>query len=226
MPKTYMENSYDGALPPTRASAVAAELRQQILDGAIAPGTRLRQAQIAERYGVSTTPVREAFVTLAREGLVRQDAHRGAIVFAPSIEELAEIYEIRATLEAAATRIAARKIDAETLAALDDLVARMRSEPPREYPRLNNELHTKIYLAADRPRLFEIIENLRRSAGSYLMIAMGKYSDEYLEEIHREHEEIIVALRDGTPSQAAAKIQAHLRNSSRQVQRIIRSINA
>lgn len=219
-----MGTNDQSALPPTRASAVAAELRQQIQDGAIPPGTRLRQAKIAEQYGVSTTPVREAFVTLAREGLVKQDAHRGAIVFAPSVEELAEIYELRGILESAATRIAAKSMDAETLDALDDLVAQMRRGSVDDYPKLNNELHSLIYLGADRPRLFGIIENLRQSAGSYLLIAMGKYDDDYLEEVHREHEEIIAALRNGKGRQAASKIELHLRNSSRQVRRIIGSM--
>src|SRR5213593_1234309 len=81
--------------PRTRAEAIAAELRRAILVGELAPGDRLRQAEMAERYGVSTTPVREAFTALAGEGLVRQDAHRGVVVFSPSVDEVSETYEIR-----------------------------------------------------------------------------------------------------------------------------------
>jgi DNA-binding GntR family transcriptional regulator len=62
------------------------------------PGQRLRQAEVAARFGVSTTPVREAFTALAQEGFVRQDAHRGVVVFEPSLEELTETFEIREVL--------------------------------------------------------------------------------------------------------------------------------
>ena len=65
----------------TTAKMVAGMLRDQIQDGGLAPGTRLRQNEIAERFGVSTTPVREAFAQLQAEGLVRIDPHRGAVVF-------------------------------------------------------------------------------------------------------------------------------------------------
>src|SRR5437879_3251312 len=85
--------------PPTRAGAVAAHLRQLIMAGDLTPGTHLRQAEVAERFGVSTAPVREAFVILARQGLVRQDAHRGVVVFSPSRHELTEIYDLRKALE-------------------------------------------------------------------------------------------------------------------------------
>jgi DNA-binding GntR family transcriptional regulator len=114
-------------LPLTRAGAVAAQLRELINSGEIPPGSRLRQTEVARRFGVSTTPVREAFVALAREGLVRQDTHRGVVVFVPSVEELEEIYEIRGVLEPLATRLAAGKLREAELAALDRIVAEMRT---------------------------------------------------------------------------------------------------
>lgn len=212
-----MADQLKDSLPPTRAGAVAADLRERIQNGEIAPGSRLRQAEIAERYGVSTTPVREAFVMLAREGLVRQDAHRGVISFAPSFAELSEIYEIRSSLEPLATRIAATQITPEALDDLDRIVARMRSAKGRDYAALNNELHTKIYTAADRPRLLDIIENLRRASSGYLMVAIKKYDQPYVGEVQAEHEEIVDTLRNGTPAQAARLMRQHLENSAREV---------
>src|SRR5882724_3312464 len=113
-------------IPGTRAAVVARELRTLILSGEIPPGNHLRQAEIARRFGVSTTPVREAFVALAREGLVRRDAHRGVVVFSPSLSELAEIYEMRAALESLATELAATTLSARELAAIARVVERMR----------------------------------------------------------------------------------------------------
>src|ERR1700758_5490422 len=95
----------DFQAPRTRAEAVAERLRQMIISGELAPGTRLRQAEIAELFNVSTTPVREAFTSLAREGFVRQDAHRGVEVFHPTEADIRENYEIRLALEPLATEL-------------------------------------------------------------------------------------------------------------------------
>src|SRR5271163_4529311 len=105
---------------PTRAQAVAAGLRQAILVGEIRGGQHLRQVQVAHQFGVSTTPVREAFTILRREGLVEVDDHRGALVVTPSVERLREIYEIRIALEPMAAAAAAANLNQATLDALGD----------------------------------------------------------------------------------------------------------
>src|ERR1700716_4054466 len=125
------EDEPAGLLPRTRAGVVAGKLRELILSGEIAPGTHLRQAEVAQQFGVSTTPVREAFVSLAREGLVRRDAHRGVGVFSASVAELAEIYEIRAALESLSAELAATRLSADRLAAIARVVEHMREADPR-----------------------------------------------------------------------------------------------
>src|ERR1044072_3141722 len=85
-------------MPVTPRHAVADGLPRGCLVGQPPPGPRLRQLDVARELGVSTTPVREAFTSLAREGLVQQDAHRGVFVFAPSGDEGRERYEIRIAL--------------------------------------------------------------------------------------------------------------------------------
>ena len=97
-----------------------------IRTGELPAGTHLRQNEIASRFGVSSTPVREAFTSLAREGLVRQDAHRGVVVFVPSREDLEQNYEIRIALEPLATELAAKNVTNDDLARLDALLAEMR----------------------------------------------------------------------------------------------------
>ena len=74
---------------------IAAALRQDIVTGWLTAGVRLRQVEIAQRFGVSTTPVREAFALLQSDGLVRLDTHRGVTVFLPTMQDLIEHYEIR-----------------------------------------------------------------------------------------------------------------------------------
>src|ERR1700742_4105097 len=97
-------------LGSTRAAAVAEELRRLILSGELPAGTRLRQVELAQRFNVSTTPVREAFTVLARQGLVRHDVQRGVVVFTPTVGDVLENYEIRIALESLATEIAAKAI--------------------------------------------------------------------------------------------------------------------
>src|ERR1700722_15415327 len=118
------------AMPLTRAGVVTERLREMIKSHELPAGTRLRQAEFAERFGVSTTPIREAFVALAREGLVRQDAHRGVVVFRPTVNEPNELFETRGALEPLATELATRQLSDEDLAGLERIVAQMREAKP------------------------------------------------------------------------------------------------
>jgi DNA-binding GntR family transcriptional regulator len=139
----------------TNAVRIHAELRQDILDGTVAAGKRLRAEAIAERFGTSRTPVREALQRLEGEGLVELPANRGAIVAAFDRDDVLDLYEIRAVVEAhAAARAATRMAPAElerlsqncaTAERLGDAVA--------EQMRLNEEFHRIITAGARSPRL-------------------------------------------------------------------------
>src|SRR5882724_2835899 len=126
-------------MPLTRAGAVAQRLREMITSGELPLGSRLRQNEIAARLGVSSTPVREAFLLLAREGLVHQDTHRGAVVFSPTVADVQENYEIRIALECLAIELATRQLGPRQLDELDALLVRMN-----EALRTDLALHTKV----------------------------------------------------------------------------------
>jgi DNA-binding GntR family transcriptional regulator len=204
-------------LPATRSEAVATELRRLIQSGEFPPGSRLRQAEIAARFGMSTTPVREAFMTLAREGVVRQDAHRGVIVFEPSLDELTETYEIREVLEGLAAELAAGKLTDEDLAALDSIVKQMRSAKPTRYVELNRDFHRRIYQAAGRPRLFEMAEQLRDVSRSYNDMTVRQYDAAYRDQVQREHEAISETMRKGNSKRAGRLVREHIRNNARHI---------
>ena len=194
---------------------MADELRRLIQRGELPPGTRLRQADIAKRIGVSTTPVREAFTALAREGLVRQDAHRGAIVFLPSLDELNENYEIRCALEPLATRAASKRMSDADLKALDKLIERMRAtSDPHRYVALNRAFHSRIYDAAGLPTLAELIDRLRDAAAGYIRLLESKDDPDYAAQVQQEHERIVLALRAHDANAAAEIMAQHLRNSA------------
>jgi DNA-binding GntR family transcriptional regulator len=216
-----MEVRLPAIVPTTRSEAVAAELRRLIQSRELAPGVRLRQADIAARFGVSTTPVREAFTALAQEGFVRQDAHRGVVVFEPSLVELTETFEIRQALEPLATALAAAQLTEEDLAVLRKLVAEMRTAKPRTYFELNRLFHRRIYAAARRERLFEIIEQLREVAASYIAMSVRQYDPAYRDQVHAEHEALLVALVERDGVRAGALIREHLRHNSEHIATLV-----
>jgi DNA-binding GntR family transcriptional regulator len=209
-------------LPGTRASVITGELRRLIQAGEFPPGTRLRQGEIAARFGASTTPVREAFHSLAREGLVRIDPHRGAMVFAPDLADLHENYELRGVLEPLATRIAASQIDRGSLDGLSALIAEMRREKDQgRYQDLNREFHRLIYAAANRPQLSAYIEQLRDAAEAYLRREGTTQNPGHMKQLHKEHEAILAALEEHDGSAAELLMADHLEHNRQQLSKLV-----
>jgi DNA-binding GntR family transcriptional regulator len=209
-------------IPLTRSEAVAAELRRMILSGELPGGARLRQQEFADRFGVSSTPVREAFTALAREGLVRQDAHKGVVVFEASPEDVRENFEIRAALESLAAELAAKSITGEELAQLDELLSQMRKmirRNPAEHNRvLNPRFHSIVNAAARRPRLLALIENLRGAAATYQALLVNTdLTDEYVDAVQAEHEEIVAELRAHSPKRAALAVRQHVGHAEAEI---------
>jgi len=199
------------ALPAARtiALAIAAALRADITAGRLRAGDRLLQTELARRFDVSTTPVREAFAILQHEGLVRLHPQRGATVFVPSVEELQEHYEIRAALEALAAEKAALNFTAADAPPLQEILEAMRScADPDQYIALNHRFHMGLYKLAGRARLVDLIDTLRGVSGAYLQIhaAEGVPSDR----LDREHAEILAACEARDPERAASATRHHL----------------
>jgi len=209
-----VESGQEFRVPITRAQAVADALRTEIMSGVIEAGTPLRQVELAQRFGVSTTPVREAFAALLREGLVVGDSHRGVVVFRPSLDDLRENYEIRIALESLAAQKAAERISDQELADLDDLLAQMRGvRDPIKYFALNRRFHAGIYQAAGRTRLAALIERLRDAGHAYgNLFAVRAGEDRSQTEL--EHGVILQALKAKAPSRAAKAMAEHLRRNA------------
>ena len=149
----------------TASEAVAEQLRAQIHTGELKPGTRLRQAEVAERFGVSTTPVREAFALLQAQGLVRIDPHKGAIVFHPTADDARELYEIRVALETLAIGRALKSLGPEEIQELQSILEEMkRVEGTDGWFGLHNRFHMLLYNSSGMPRLATTIANLRDSS--------------------------------------------------------------
>jgi len=219
----------DGLAPLTRAGLVAQRLRDMVQSGELVPGTVLRQTEIAERFGVSTTPVREAFAVLIREGVVQQVAHRSVMVFQPAADELAEIYEIRGALEPLATELAAKNISAQQIAELEAIVAEMSTAPPQRYIELNGVLHDTIYDIAARPRLADILTRLRKTSASYVKLTVtrdGEEDPDYRKAVQQQHEDIVAALKARKGKAAARIVRAHLQTSVDHIAKLIAESSA
>jgi DNA-binding GntR family transcriptional regulator len=196
----------------TRGQVVAERLRAAIRSGELAAGTPLQQTEVAKQLGVSTTPVREAFAVLLREGLLVGDPHRGAIVFRPTIADLRENYEMRICLESLATELAVPNLSDEDLGALRALLDDMqKTKRSVDYLPLNHTFHLRLYQAADRPKLFATIEELRESATAYAnLFAVGEADPSRSQD---EHEAIFAACVRRDPKAAGEAMRRHLQHT-------------
>ncbi len=198
------------SLQATVASRVAAQLRSEIRTGVLEAGSPLRQNDIAARLGVSSTPVREAFQTLEREGLVQRSDRRGVVVFRPTIKDLINSYEIRASLEALAVRKAVPNLTEQDLRDLERLTRRMaqRATFDEKFMELNTAFHRQIAQRSGNRRLVDLISAEQMATTAYVMyLGVDERSSEAA---ITEHGEIFDAVLRGDAARAASAMGAHL----------------
>lgn len=196
--------------PTTAREFVRDQLRQQILSGEVPGGARLVQTQVANDFKVSTTPVREALLDLASEGLVRFDSHRGAVVSQPNIEELWETFELRRVLEPMVMRLAVPKMTPELADRLDQLCDRMEATTnPVEWVPLNREFHGVFMTICESPRLATFVGILHDSAMTFLTTAM-RFRPEMMEYGNRDHRIMAKAAREGDMETATTCASDHM----------------
>ncbi len=161
----------------TRTQIVVEVLREQILSGDIAAGQPLRQSAIAESLNVSRIPVREALVQLEAEGLVKFEAHKGATATELSVEQVTELFELRAMIE---TDLLEKAIPLLTEADLDHAysvlvemeAAFQQADSVASWSELNTRFHTCLYQAANRPHTLEVVHGLNRNCDRYIRLQL------------------------------------------------------
>lgn len=203
----------------TLTEAAAEALRDRILHGGLRAGEPLRQEALAAELGVSRIPLREALQRLEAEGLVVLQPHRGAVVAALPIDEVAELFELRAMLEADLIRRAtpratatdharARKCAAafaEALAA--GQVGRLGSA--------NLEFHLALYAPADRPRTIELFRRLHAQCDRFMRLQLTLTDGG--QQAVREHRAIAAAWRRGDAPRAARLVRDHILGAGRRL---------
>jgi len=190
----------------SKTDLVAALVRELVITGELAAGEQLRQRDLAQRFGVSQTPVREAMRRLESEGLLVCDTYRGFTVVAPDEGRLEENFRIRAALESLGASLAARKIDAGGLARLRDLHDQMRAlaDDDPGYAELNREFHFTVYEYAHSPLLLSLMRLLWASLHG------GPRVTRTHAESARQHKQIIAALAAGDAGAASARTYQHI----------------
>ena len=194
------------------ADTVRNALEQMIVTGAFADGERLDEIRLAERFGVSRTPLREAFQGLAASGLVELLPRRGAFVRHPAFHQMVEMFEVMAELEALCGRLAARRILPEGLADLRATViaceAAVTAGDSDGYYRQNERFHHLIYaasgndfLAAEAQRLHKRLQPFRRMQ----LRLRGRLAQSLT-----EHRRILGALETGDGAMAEAALRDHV----------------
>ena len=190
------------AIMKTREEIVADAIRTAILRGTFIPGEKLDQQDLADRLGVSRSPIREALRTLAAEELVTNIPHRGAVVTERTLEELEELIFIRALLEGAAAKRAAPMMDDERLAKLASIIEDAEQSDDLEHVLgLNNDFHATIYESFEQPHMLAMIQQLRNKVAPYNRLYLnveGRKAAAWAD--HKRIFEACVA-RDGTSAE-------------------------
>lgn len=224
------------ATPPAIASidrlglsaAVGARLRDMIVEGVLAPGTRLNERVLCEQLNVSRTPLREAFKTLAVEGLIVLQPNRGAVVAQMSVPEIEQTFEVMGALEGLSGELAcARATDAEVAEVralhFDMLAAHARRDLPTYY-RLNHTIHDRINAMARNTVLTETYQQINARIQSLRF--RSNFNQEKWDAAVHEHGLMLEALerRDGNALRAI--LQQHLRNKRDAVIAVLRAAQA
>ena len=194
------------------ASSLRLQLEEAIVEGHVEPGARLDEARLADQFGVSRTPVREALQQLAAEGLVTIRPRRGAIVAAPGVGELVALFEAMAELESACAGLAARRMDAVGHARLRELHAActlcMKAMDPDAYYNRNVTLHEAIYDGAVNPVLASTTRRMRNRLAAYRRLQLR--SPKRLQASNAEHGEVVEAIIAADEAGARRLMLAHV----------------
>lgn len=224
MPQRNRQSIDDGlatvlAMPEKRALSddVASRLRTAILNGAFAPGERLREEALARALGVSRGPVREALVELERQGLVVINRNRGAVVAQLSRDDLEELYTLRLAIEELAIRRAAEACDPAAIDAMRDRIEQMRAALERgiteqEAAEFDLGFHDLIYDAAHHRRLKDAWRIMRPQI-HILLLTRNLADQDFREMLVGGHEALLDGIEHAQPDRAAAALREHLGGS-------------
>lgn len=193
---------------------VADRLREMIMWGQLQPGQRLNERQFCERFDISRTPLREAFMMLSSEGLLKLLPNRGAMVTPLTLTELEDMFQVMAVLEGLAGELACQRATEEDIEEITALHREMLEHHARDelkpYFEANQAIHQKIVDCARNAELTDIYKKLsvRIRRARY----MANFSKERWDQAVDEHEEILDVLKRRESGKLKSLLQRHLKN--------------
>lgn len=196
----------------TLVERLAQALADDIAEGALAPGARLDEQALAQRFGVSRTPVRETLHRLAASGLVEARPHRGVVVANVTLERLLQMFEVMTELEGACARFAAERMSAGEKRALAGLHkeshAFVEAGDIDAYETANRQFHKAIYEGGRNPFLVETTQDMRRRLAPFRRAQFRL--EGRLASSHAEHRIVLEAIRTGDGEAAYRSMRAHI----------------
>jgi DNA-binding GntR family transcriptional regulator len=201
----------------TLAGMTLEAIRGRILSGAYPEGEPLRQDAIADELGVSRIPIREALRQLEAEGLVVFNPHRGAVVSSLSLDEIDEVFALRADIETGLLRRAIPSLDADHVARAAEILDRyehaLRVRDVIAYGELNWQFHSTLYDPAARPITLAVAQRLHQQADRYLRMQLALTHGESRANV--EHRAILDAARRKDVRKATARLRDHILGAGR-----------
>ncbi len=202
-------------------SEVAVELlRKSIIEGHLAPGTKISVRELAESWGISRTPIREAIKRLESEGLLVSIPRKGAVVRKFTPREIRDIYTVRLALELLAVRLAIPNLQDKRIEEIElihrnlvDALGTTKEMNVSEIIRLNDDFHFSIYKASSNEILCDIIRNLWNRISPIIVVIIT--SPERGKHMISEHSLILEALRERDSEKAAKALQSHMESTQR-----------
>jgi DNA-binding GntR family transcriptional regulator len=196
----------------TRAEELRLQLADEIVRGVLPPGAALDETEIAQRFNVSRTPVREALRQLAVSGLVDARAHRGAVVARPSLDRLTGMFEAMAELEALCAGLAAERMPAAERQALEAVHEELRvlsyAGNPEQFHEVNECFHNAIYAGSQNGYIAEMTLATRVRVQPFRRAQFRNLGR--LAKSHLEHDRVVLAIMRGDRVGAAAAMRAHI----------------
>ena len=200
----------DFAVRPQLAEDVARIVRRRIFDGTYAAGTYVRLDQLAAGLGVSVTPVREALFELKAEGLLDQQPRRGFVVLPVTVRDITDVSDVQAHIGGELAARAAANISAAQLSELtriqSDLEVAYAADDGEAAVRLNHEFHRAINVAADSPKLAQLMSQITRYAPESVFPTIDGWPDQS----NDHHRRVLDALACRDQAGARTAMSDHL----------------
>ncbi len=202
-------------------------LRDAIIVGELRPGERLMEVKLAEKMGVSRTPVREAIRKLELEGLVDMIPRKGAHVADLSVKDIVDVLEVRASLDGLAALLAAERITDEEIDELNHVnsqfVSFLQKENLQGSIKKDVEFHEIIYRSSRNEKLIQIVSNLREQVQRFRVIYLKDYVNP--KELEKEHKDIIDAICSKDSDLSRRVAQSHIKSQQESIINAIKRSN-